>query len=381
MGLFTLPPKTSQDALDLELFLKGERMEAPLHRTRKTLLPEWFPQSGVQLTWPHAETDWAPMLERVEKCYVQLAYAIASREHLLIVHPQPDTVRALLEEQLPQRATQNITYFACPTNDTWARDHAFLTVLDTAGIQLLDYRFNGWGGKFEAALDNAINRQMYDAGILRGNYVDRLDFELEGGSIESDGLGILLTTSTCLLNPNRNPQYDKGQVELRLAEDFGVDRVLWLDHGALAGDDTDSHIDTLARLCPHDTILYVRCDDTADEHHAELQAMEQQLQTFQTREGKPYRLLALPLPDAIYDEDGERLPATYANYLVMNSAVLYPTYNQPEKDRAAKAIIQRAFPTHEIVGIDCTALIVQHGSLHCATMQFPKGVVGSSTPL
>ena len=170
-------------------------------------------------------------------------------------------------------------------------------------------------------------------------------------------------------------------MELRLAEDFGVDRVLWLDHGALAGDDTDSHIDTLARLCPHDTILYVRCDDTADEHHAELQAMEQQLQTFQTREGKPYRLLALPLPDAIYDEDGERLPATYANYLVMNTAVLYPTYNQPEKDHAAKAIIQKAFPTHEIVGIDCTALIVQHGSLHCATMQFPKGVVGSSTPL
>ena len=170
-------------------------------------------------------------------------------------------------------------------------------------------------------------------------------------------------------------------MELRLAEDFGIDRVLWLDHGALAGDDTDSHIDTLARLCPHDTILYVRCDDTADEHYAELRAMEEQLQTFLTREGKPYRLLALPLPDAIYDEDGERLPATYANYLVMNSAVLYPTYNQPEKDRAAKAIIQRAFPTHEIVGIDCTALIVQHGSLHCATMQFPKGVVGSSTPL
>ena len=170
-------------------------------------------------------------------------------------------------------------------------------------------------------------------------------------------------------------------MELRLEEDFGVDRVLWLDHGALAGDDTDSHIDTLARLCPHDTILYVRCDDTADEHYAELRAMEEQLQTFLTREGKPYRLLALPLPDAIYDEDGERLPATYANYLVMNTAVLYPTYNQPEKDHAAKAIIQKAFPTHEIVGIDCTALIVQHGSLHCATMQFPKGVVGSSTPL
>lgn len=375
MGLFTLPPKTSKEMQDLELIADGERLETPFHRTRHTLLPEWYPQSGVQLTWPHSETDWAPMLPQVTACYVRIAFAIASREPLLIIHPHPDEVRRLLDEQLPRRATQNITYFACPTDDTWARDHAFLTVIDTAGLHLLDYRFDGWGGKFEAARDNAINRNLYDAQLTGGTYVDCLDFTLEGGSIESDGCGTLLTTSACLLNPNRNPQLDKGQIELRLCHDFGADRILWLDHGALEGDDTDSHIDTLARLCPSDTILYVHCDDPSDCHYASLLAMEQQLQSFRTTGGHPYRLIPLPLPDAIHDEQGERLPATYANYLVINNAVLYPTYGQRDKDELACRQIQLAFPNLEVVGIDCTPLIHQHGSLHCATMQYPKGAL------
>lgn len=380
MGLFIPRTNITLDTLDLELVTDGECLEAPLHRTRHTLLPEWYPQSGVQLTWPHADTDWAPMLPQVTACYVRLAFAIASREPLLIVHPRPDEVRQLLDEQLPRRATQNITYFACPTDDTWARDHAFLTVIDTSGIRLMDYRFDGWGGKFEATHDNAINRHLFDAGIVGGSYVDCLDFTLEGGSIESDGCGTLLTTSACLLNPNRNSELDKGQIELRLCRDFGADRVLWLDHGALEGDDTDSHIDTLARLCPSGTILYVRCDDPADSHYAELQDMERQLQSFRTTDGQPYRLIPVPLPDAIHDDEGERLPATYANYLVINNAVIYPTYGQRDKDEMAGRQIQLAFPNHEVVGIDCTPLIYQHGSLHCATMQYPKGALRLPTP-
>lgn len=375
MGLFTQPPKPPQDYLDLDLFLKGSGEEAPIKKFRRTLASEWFPQSGAQLTWPHAGTDWAYMLEEVTECYVRLAYEIATRETLLIVSPEAESVRTLLEARLPRRATHNIIYATCPTNDTWARDHGFLTVIGTGGAELLDFRFNGWGGKFEAALDNAINRRLHEAGLLRGTYSPQLDFELEGGSIETDGMGTLLTTSRCLLNPNRHATPDKGQVELRLRENLGIDRILWLDHGYLAGDDTDSHIDTLARLCPEDTIVYVRCTDEADEHYGELREMEAQLRTFRTADDKPYRLIAVPMPEAICDEDGLRLPATYANYLVMNSAVLYPTYAQPDRDEEARRALQRAFPRHDIVGLDCRPLIRQHGSLHCATMQFPKGVL------
>ncbi len=378
MSLIYLKPTTHQGDSLPNFFNAGKANEgeqAAEHRQHRTLVAEWYPQSGVQLTWPHAGTDWAEMLGEVTECYVRLAFEIASREPLLIVAPEPEAVRALLEERLPQRATENIRYFACPTNDTWARDHAFLTVVGNGGAELLDFRFNGWGGKFEAALDNAINRRLFDAGAVKGEYVDCLGFELEGGSVESDGCGTMLTTSQCLLNPNRNPQYSKAQIEEKLLALFGLDRILWLDHGYLAGDDTDSHIDTLARICPNNTIVYVACDRTDDEHYEELKKMEEELHAFRTADGEPFRLVAVPMPEAVYDEDGERLPATYANYLVMNTAVLYPTYAQPDNDEAARLALQRAFLGYDIVGVDCRALIRQHGSLHCATMQYPRGVL------
>lgn len=375
MGLFTQPPAPPQDYLNLDLFLKTTGEEAPVKRTRRTLAAEWFPQSGIQITWPHSQTDWAPMLEEVTECYIRLAYEIAIREPLLIVAPETDCIRKLLENRLPRRATDAIIYKECPTNDTWARDHGFLTIIGTGAPELLDYRFNGWGGKFEAALDNAINRRLYDNRTFCGTYIDHLDFELEGGSIESDGMGTLLTTSRCLLNPNRNAHLNKTQIERILMDELGVENILWLDHGYLAGDDTDSHIDTLARLCPENTIVYVKCQDEADEHFQELQQMENELKSFRTASGEPFRLIPVPLPDAVFNENDGRLPATYANYLVMNSAVLYPTYAQTEKDNAARISLQKAFPRHDIVPVDCRPLIRQHGSLHCATMQFPKGVL------
>ena len=375
MGLFSLPPKTPEAYSNLSLFIEGEKMETAIKRNRRMLAPEWFPQSGVQLTWPHEDTDWAYMLEDVTECYIRLAYEIALREKLLIVCPNVEKVKQLIDERLPLKAKENITFFECLTNDTWARDHAFLSVINTNGIELLDYRFNGWGGKFEATFDNAINKKLHDAQILHGTYVNRLDFELEGGSIESDGMGTLLTTAECLLNPNRNPQFDKTQIETHLKEDFNVDHILWLEHGALSGDDTDSHVDTLARLCPEDTIVYVKCDRKEDEHYENLKKMEDELQAFRTKEGNPFRLIAVPLPEAIYDEDGQRLPATYANYLVMNKTILYPTYAQPDLDEEAKKALAKAFPSYSVIGIDCRALICQHGSLHCATMQYPKGVI------
>lgn len=375
MGLFSLPPAQSRADLNLDLFLGGNDGGKAQKIMRRVMPAEWFPQSAVQLTWPHENTDWAYMLQDVTACYVRMAFEIATREKLIIVAPDVEAVKTLLEERLPRRATENISYAACPTNDTWARDHAFITVIGEKNPELLDYRFNGWGGKFEASLDNAINRHLFEEGIVGGEYKDCLDFELEGGSIESDGQGLLLTTSRCLLNDNRNASMTKEDIEQRLKADLGVEKILWLNHGELSGDDTDAHVDTLARLCPDDAIVYVSCDDTEDPHYEELKKMEEELQAFRTQSGAPFCLIPVPLPDAIYDEDGLRLPATYANFLIMNTAVLYPTYAQPEKDEATRQALQRAFPKADLVGIDCRPLIRQHGSLHCATMQYPKGVV------
>jgi len=373
MALFSLPPSSPQADLNLNLFLDNKKGVEETTVLRRTLAPEWAKQSGVMLTWPHEQTDWKPMLAEITETYVRLAYEIATRETLLIVCPDCEAVKRLLAERLPQRAVQNIRFVQCPTNDTWTRDHAPLSVQNQDGIELLDFCFNGWGGKYAAEFDNAISRHLVDT--LNGRYVDCLDFVLEGGSIETDGAGTLLTTTQCLLNPNRNPLLSQEQIEAVLRERLGVNHFLWLHHGALQGDDTDAHIDTLARLCPNGVITYVQCGDPADAHFAELGEMETELRTFRSPSGEPYQLVPLPLPNPIYDETGERLPATYANYLVMNTAVLMPSYAQPDNDEAAAAALQRIFAGRDIVPVDCRSLIRQHGSLHCATMQFPLGVL------
>jgi agmatine/peptidylarginine deiminase len=332
-----------------------------MNKQNRRMPAEWELQSMVQLTWPHKDTDWAPILPEITAVYNEMAREIRKREKLLIVAPaevQPPTLNSYL-------ITLN-------TNDTWARDHGFITVEElTANSQkpktkiLLDFCFNGWGEKFEATLDNEINRHLYDQGLIKGIYESHLDFVLEGGSIESDGKGTIFTTSCCLMAPHRNQPLTQSEIEQRLKQSLGAERVVWINHGSLIGDDTDGHIDTLVRICPDDTLLYIG----SDEEHPDLLLMEEELKTFRTLEGKPYRLLKLPLPRPIYDGD-ERLPATYANYLVINDAVLVPTYNQPDLDQEAMRIIQQAFPDREIVGIDCRAVIKQHGSLHCCTMQY-----------
>ncbi len=383
MPLEALPPRPGHGMtaeFNLENFHQTIDVEPQEPRPLRTLPAEWAPQSAILISWPHAETDWADILDEVTECYVRMAYAIAAHQPLIILVVEGLDVSSLLEKRLPQAVFSNITFVVVPkTNDTWVRDYGFLTVQSTGGAELMDFRFNGWGGKFQADHDNAANRLLFETQLLRGHYVDALDFELEGGGIESDGCGTLLTTAECLLNSNRRrqgdavPTPDKVQVEALLKERLGVERILWLHHGYLAGDDTDSHIDTLARLCPNDTIIYVQCTDTADEHYEALAEMERELQAFRTLENKSYRLIPVPLPDACYDDD-ERLPATYANFLIMNKVVLVPTYAQPDKDALALKNIQKAFPEREIIGVDCRALIRQHGSLHCATIQFPREV-------
>ena len=319
--------------------------------SRWRLPAEWELQWGVQLTWPHAGTDWAPMLDEITATYEEMAREIARREQLLVVGE--------------------------PNNDTWARDHGFITLVDDEGnARLLDFCFNGWGEKFPSELDNAINRRIYEEGKVKGEYKECLDFVLEGGSIESDGKGTVFTTTGCLLAPHRNQPMTQAEIEERLKRELHAERIVWIDYGHLTGDDTDGHIDTLVRICPDDTLLYVGCNDPDDEQYKDLQLMKAQLATFRTLDGKPYRLIELPMPRPIYDEDGYRLPATYANFLVINGAVLCPTYAQPDLDTEALRLIGEAFPDREIVGIDCRSVIKQHGSLHCCTMQFPIEVKG-----
>jgi agmatine/peptidylarginine deiminase len=332
----------------------------------KVLPAEWGEQQFVQLTWPHADTDWADLLDEVNECFINIAREIIKHENLLIVCVDMNEVETFFTEE----ELEKITFAEMGTNDTWARDHGGITVFEDGKPMVYDFTFNGWGMKFAANYDNLITRKLYTAGIFGDmGHKNCFDFVLEGGSIESDGLGTLLTTSECLLSDNRN-HISEEDIEAKLKDYFGVKQVLWLNHGYLAGDDTDSHVDTLARLCDKSTIAYVKCDDENDEHYSELKKMKKELRQFKNLEGRYYRLIPLPMADAIYHE-GERLPATYANFLIINGAVLMPTYNSP-KDDIAKEQLQRAFPDREIVGINCLALIKQHGSLHCVTMQYPK---------
>ncbi len=335
----------------------------------RRLPAEWEPQSAVQLTFPHAGTDWADMLDTVLPCFIRIAEAISQYEKVLIVCPSAEAIRGVLQHA----RMDHIILVELPTNDTWARDHGGITVEENGHPVVLDFMFNGWGLKFAANHDNRITRALWDRGLLHAGH-RYPGLVLEGGGIESDGQGTLLTTAECLLSPNRNPQLDQTGTEARLSEIFGLQRVLWLHHGYLAGDDTDSHIDTLARFCASDTIAYVRCDDPSDEHFGALQAMERELQAFRMADGQPYRLVPLPWPAACYAPDGHRLPATYANFLIINGAVLAPTYGVPQDSRALQTL-QQVFPTREVIGIDCRPLILQHGSLHCVTMQYPAGVV------
>ncbi|MDR1372785.1 MAG: agmatine deiminase family protein [Dysgonamonadaceae bacterium] len=329
---------------------------------------EWAPQSAIMLTFPHKDTDWKPYLGEAMQCFAKIARTIVRFEKLLIVCCSANEVKAALGDV----DYSQIVFCEIQTNDTWARDHAPVSLFIDKTPVLLDFAFNGWGLKFPANHDNQITRRLFDCHIFSPEvqYQNMQQFILEGGSIESDGQGTLLTTSQCLLSPNRNVNLDKTYLEAFFKTVFGLNRVLWLDHGYLVGDDTDSHIDTLARFCDTETIAYVKCTDKKDVHFKALSAMGKQLQSFSNAYGKPYRLLPLPMAEPVYFE-GKRLPATYANFLIINGAVLYPTYNS-NLDKIAGEQLQKAFTDREIIGIDCLPLIRQHGSLHCVTMQFPK---------
>jgi agmatine/peptidylarginine deiminase len=326
---------------------------------------EFEPQSFVQLIFPHPQSDWAPYLEEARQTFANIANAAARYQPCLIVCDDVDVVKSYFTSH------DNLVFIPYQSDDTWARDCSVLSVIDEDEDEplLLDFTFTGWGGKFDASRDNAMSSAIAH---VYGAPIQKVDLILEGGGVESNGAGSLLTTAECLLNPNRNAHLTKAQTEAILKQEFGVEQILWLNHGYLAGDDTDSHIDTLARFIDTDTIMYVKCDDKEDEHYEALKKMEDELTALRDLEGEPFNLIALPMcSPAFYDN--ERLPATYANFLIINGAVLLPVYNDPH-DAEAIDICRKAFKGRDIVPIDCSVLIRQHGSLHCVTMQFPEEV-------
>ena len=333
----------------------------------KIIPAEWEKQQCVLMSFPHEETDWhnpdnTKDLEASLSPFIRIAQAIAYGQAVYIICKDKKKIASMF------CSTRNLTFIEIPTNDTWIRDYGYLSIKEDGEKKLLDFRFDGWGGKFEASLDNSVNSALHKKGYMGTTPLERIDFVLEGGSIESDGEGTILTTTACLCNPNRNSGLSKLEVEEKLKETLGTHRVLWLDYGYLAGDDTDSHVDTLARFVNTDTIVYVKCENQEDEHYEVLQQMEAQLKTFRTTKGNPYTLIALPMTDAIYNKKEERLPSTYANFLITNDALLYPTYGD-NNDIKAGEVFKKLFVDKELIPINCLKLIEQGGSLHCSTMQ------------
>jgi agmatine/peptidylarginine deiminase len=351
-------------------------------RTTARFPAEWEPQSAILIAWPHAGTDWAERLGEVEDTYIALVSAIVRFQPVVICVADED-LQTYAEARLRSARVdmERVRFVEVDYDDTWLRDSGPITLIEQTSseddrheasrFRLLDFRFTGWGGKFEASRDDRLVQALQAHGLFRGAAREQIDFALEGGAIETDGAGTLLTTWQCLRE--RHPDATREALGRKLATWLKQDRVLWLDHGYLEGDDTDAHVDTLARFASEDAIVFQACDDPADSHYAELQAMADEIAALRTRDDRPYRLFPLPWPQPIRD-DGRRLAASYANFLIVDGAVLMPAYGD-EADTAAAQVLARAFPDREIVPVPCRPLIWQNGSLHCITMQLPRGLV------
>ena len=314
------------------------------------LIPEWETQKYVQLVLPHKETDWSDYLDEALETFKEIAYAIAKYQKVLICYQEKESLKGFNHKNFKFKQVKN--------NDTWARDFGAISIRENGKIKLLDFVFNGWGLKYPSNYDNNISRKIFKKKKLKS-----FNFVLEGGAIDTNG-EVLLTHKKTMLEKNRNYPLKKEEIEKFLKKELNVKKVIWLNYGFLEGDDTDSHIDTLARFVNKDTIVYLKCYDKEDIHYNELQLMEKEL--LETG----YNLVPLPLPEPIYFE-GERLPATYINFLITNGAVLVPTYNC-KYDKEVITTFKKLFKKKEIVPINSNVLIRQHGSVHCLTKEYFK---------
>lgn len=342
----------------------------------KVRLPaEWEAQQLVMLCFPRSAGDYGILTNEVAKQHLSLCLTIARYVPVLLLVPDPDllarTEISLGVKLASTPVNRNVHTYHCPADDVWIRDFGPLTVLENGQPRLLDFRFDGWGQKFPATRDNRITRILHADGIFGTTPLKSIERVLEGGAIDVDGRGTMLTTRRALLDPVRNPDLRETEWLTTLKNELGLHRIHLLEHGHLENDDTDAHVDTLARFAPHDTIVYQACTDAGDAHFAEFRALADELADLRTDSGQPYRLLPLPWPPLVRSrEDGRRLPATYANFLVTNGAVILPAIHE-KSDPEAVATLRQAFPGRQIVLQPADLLLEQHGSIHCLTMQIP----------
>ena len=330
---------------------------------------EWEPQSAVWLSWPHKRSTWPGHFRPIPPKFAEIAATISRFEivRLNVARPLQARVRTLL--QRAKADLSRVELYAHPTNDTWCRDHGpiFVKHRRTGEVAVTDWQYNSWGGKYPPFdLDNAIPAEIARARRLRRFAIPHV---LEGGSIDVNGAGSLLTTEACLLNPNRNPQLSRAQIEQMLRDHLGVSQILWLGEG-IVGDDTDGHVDDLTRFFAADGIVTAVERNRRDRNYAALQENLQRVRALRTPAGRKFRVVELPMPAACFGE-GHRLPASYANFLVINGAVLMPAFRQPRRDAEAAEVLAGCFPGREIIPIDCLDLVWGLGTLHCISQQQP----------
>ncbi|MDB5022276.1 MAG: agmatine deiminase family protein [Mucilaginibacter sp.] len=331
---------------------------------------EWAPHRATWLSWPHKEESWPGKIVTIYKPYCEFIKAVCEGE-LVHINVTNEQMAAFAKEQLQQVGAdlKRIEFFEFPTNDAWCRDHgpAFLINTDTKQKVIVDWAYNAWGNKYPPYdLDDVIptsigkhfNLPVYHPGIV-----------MEGGSVDFNGKGTVLTTTACLLNQNRNPQLNQQQIEAYLQNYYGIAQVLWLGDGII-GDDTDGHIDDITRFVNQDTVVTVIEENKNDENHRILHDNLRTLKSMRLLSGKQLNIIELPMPDAVY-YDGQRLPASYANFYISNGSVVVPTYRCKNDDKALD-ILTQCFPDRKVIGIDSTDIIWGLGSFHCLSQQEPS---------
>lgn len=334
----------------------------------QTLLPEWTRQEAVILAWPDEQTDWKPWLGRVTQTYLSLINCINDAGAGVILLAREQQVEIIKQHLEPAAQVLMVT---ADYNDTWVRDYGFLTCQTAQGLQPVEFIFNGWGNKFNAVKDNKVNQQVLSS--LCQLPLKSFPAVVEGGALEIDQNGNLLSTKLCLTNPQRNGDMSQEDYKALFAESLGASSTTIFEHGHLEGDDTDGHVDTLVRFTPENALVIQSCfNRVEDSHYKGLQTLVEECQGhFPT-----YGVYELPLPE-IHNEEGGRLPASYANYLICNKHILAPIYQQPE-DQLALEVLEKAYPEFKIVPINAQPLIQQFGSVHCISMQVPEGTLKSS---
>ena len=342
---------------------------------------EWERHEATWLSWPHKEASWPGKIDSIFPVYAQMASTLARSEtvHINVNDAEMEAAacRHLQQAGTSIGAASNIVFHHFPTNDAWCRDHGAIILAQrdiprAAGVSRLsprlatDWDYNAWGDKYPPYdLDNLIPAKMADhLGIpsIKGGMV------LEGGSIDSNGAGLLLTTENCLLNPNRNPHLTRAQIEARIVDFLGVEKVLWLGEG-IVGDDTDGHIDDITRFVSRRTVVTAIEEDPADDNYTPLRDNLRRLELMCDLDGHPLEIITIPMPPPVA-YNGQRLPASYANFYIANTVVLLPTFNHPNDERA-RAALAKLFPTRQVVGLECMDLIWGLGAFHCLTQQVP----------